>query len=55
MAKEKKPKVSGGIDVQCVYNKKHKKTITYEEASLGMPFCDEDGGPMIAVRATVRR
>jgi len=54
-ATKAKQKISGGIDVQCVYNKKHKKTITYEEANRGMPFCDEDGGPMIAVRATVRR
>lgn len=50
-----KKAVSGGIDVQCVYNNKHKKTISYEEANRGMPFCDIDGGPMIAIRAKVKR
>jgi hypothetical protein len=51
----KKKAIEGGIDVQCVYDKKHKKTITYAEANRGMPFCDIDGGPMIAVRAKVKR
>ena len=49
MARKKAP--SATITVQCVYDKKHKKTISYEEANRGMPFCDIDGGPMIAVRA----
>lgn len=52
---KKAKKITGGIDVQCVYDKKHKKTISYEEANRGMPFCDVDGGPMIAVRAKLTR
>lgn len=51
----KKTLESGEILCQCVYDKKHKKTITYEEANRGMPFCEVDGGPMIAVRATIKR
>ena len=47
--------VKDGIKVQCVYDKKHEKTITFEEAQRGMPFCAVDGGPMIAVQATVTR
>jgi hypothetical protein len=47
---------AANITVQCVYNKKHKKTIDANSPdSKDIPLCDVDGGPMIAVRATVRR
>jgi hypothetical protein len=44
------------ITVQCVYDKKHTKTLDANSPdSKEMPFCEIDGGPMIAVRAKVRR
>lgn len=54
MPKKKAP--SATIDVVCVYNKKHTKTIdvVYPD-SMEIPLCEIDGGPMLAVRAKVRR
>lgn len=53
MAKKKAPAAT--ITVQCVYNKKHKKTIDVIVRTMEMPFCEIDGGPMIAIQAKVRR
>lgn len=49
-------KKTSTITVQCVYNKKHKKTIDANSPdSVEMPLCEIDGGPMLVVQATVRR
>lgn len=54
MANKKVPAAT--ITVQCVYNKKHRKTLDANSPdSMEMPLCDVDGGPMIAVQAKVRR
>ena len=54
MAKKKAPTAT--ITFQCVYNKKHKKTIDANgPGSVEMPFCEIDYGPMVAIRARVRR
>lgn len=45
--------MSDGIKVQCVYNSTHTKTLTFAEARQGVPLCEHDGGPMIAVQATL--
>ncbi len=40
-----------GITVRCVYCKTV-KTIPFDEARE-MPFCDKDGGPMVAISARI--
>lgn len=44
-----------GITVQCVHCKK-RKTLTYNEARQldGPPMCDVDGGPMVAISASLK-
>jgi hypothetical protein len=44
------------ITFQCVYDRKHKKTVNANgPGTLEMPLCDIDGGPMIAIQAKVKR
>ena len=48
--------MSAGITVQCVYCDA-RKTIPFDEARRldGPPLCEKDGGPMIAVSASMAK
>lgn len=54
--KKRKPKVDVlRLEVVCVYDKTHRRTLLLDDAGqIEQPFCEIDGGPMIAAKASIQ-